>query len=235
MRPPQNITVREKVRGGGWTLDLLRPIVNKVVVHYDVAGYSKLCYKVLHDLRFLSCHFMLDVDGTLYQTLDLKERAWHAGIANSNSVGIEIANIGAYRVNGQNPFARYYTRDQQGTKLVLPRDADLRRPGTYRPMRDQPITGTIQGTNLQQYDLTKEQYDTLTKLIAGLVKIFPEIKLDYPKRNGQLIRNKLPDEEFQKFKGVIGHFHVTTDKIDPGPAFNWELVMNRTKEILEKQ
>lgn len=235
MRPPQNITIREKVRGGAWTLDLLRPIINKVVVHYDVAGYSKLCYRVLHDLRFLSCHFLLDVDGTLYQTLDLKERAWHAGTANSNSIGIEIANIGAYRVGAENPFARYYTRDQQGTRLILPNDAAIRTPNFIgRPARDQPVTGIIQGTNLQQYDLTKQQYETLSRLIAGLTKIFPEIKLDYPKRNGQLIRNKLPDDEFQRFKGIVGHFHVTTDKIDPGPAFQWDFVMNRTKELLGK-
>jgi len=38
------------------------------------------CFKVLHDHRDLSVHFMLDLDGTIYQTLDLKERAWHATI-----------------------------------------------------------------------------------------------------------------------------------------------------------
>jgi N-acetyl-anhydromuramyl-L-alanine amidase AmpD len=37
---------------------------------------------------------MLDLDGTIYQTLDLKERASHATIANSRSIGIEIANMG---------------------------------------------------------------------------------------------------------------------------------------------
>ncbi|MEM9559092.1 MAG: N-acetylmuramoyl-L-alanine amidase, partial [Planctomycetota bacterium] len=36
------------------------------------------------------------VDGTIYQTLDVTERAWHATKANSRSVGIEIAQIGAY-------------------------------------------------------------------------------------------------------------------------------------------
>ena len=39
---------------------------------------------------------MLDLDGTIYQTLDLKEGAWHATVANGRSIGIEIANIGAY-------------------------------------------------------------------------------------------------------------------------------------------
>ena len=52
----------------------------------------------LHDRRGLSVHFLLDVDGTLYQTLDLRERAWHAGesffrgrrCCNDFSIGIEL-------------------------------------------------------------------------------------------------------------------------------------------------
>ena len=40
----------------------------------DVEGYSKGTFRVLHDMRGLSVHFMLDLDGTIYQTLDLKVR-----------------------------------------------------------------------------------------------------------------------------------------------------------------
>ena len=47
---------------------------------------------------------MLDLDGTIYQTLDLKERAWHATTSNSRSVGIEIANIGAYPPTAKTPL-----------------------------------------------------------------------------------------------------------------------------------
>ncbi len=93
-----------QVRSDGWTLPLLREHVDLFVYHYDVCGTSRRCFKVLHDLRGLSVHFMLDVDGTIYQTLDVKERAWHAGPANDRSIGIEIANMGAYedraRLNG---------------------------------------------------------------------------------------------------------------------------------------
>jgi len=44
-------------------------------MHYDVCGVSRQYFKVLHDYRGLSVHFMLDIDGTIYQTLDLNERA----------------------------------------------------------------------------------------------------------------------------------------------------------------
>src|ERR1043165_4945268 len=86
----------ERVRGGGWDLPLLQRVVDQFVLHYDVAGVSRNCFKTLHDNRCLSVHFMLDIDGTLYQTLDLKERAWHATTSNGRSIGIEIANMGGY-------------------------------------------------------------------------------------------------------------------------------------------
>src|ERR1700754_2072904 len=65
----------ERVRGGGWELDSLRDVVDQFVIHFDVAGTSRRCFETLHDQRGLSVQFMLDLDGTIYQTLDLKEGA----------------------------------------------------------------------------------------------------------------------------------------------------------------
>ena len=111
----------ERVRGGGWDLPLLQRVVDQFVIHYDVCGTSRQCFKVLQDMRNLSVHFMLDLDGTIYQTLDVKERAWHAGTANSRSVGVEIANMGAYSPQGRNPFAQWYAKDARGrTRITLP-------------------------------------------------------------------------------------------------------------------
>ena len=104
----------EQVRGGGWDLPLLQRVVDQFVIHFDVCGTSRQCFKVLQDMRDLSVHFMLDLDGTIYQTLDLKERAWHATSANSRSVGIEIANMGAYPAGGKNPFAEWYAKEPNG-------------------------------------------------------------------------------------------------------------------------
>ena len=101
----------ERVRGGGWDLSTLQRVVDQFVIHFDVSGTSRQCFNVLHDPRDLSVHFMFDLDGTIYQTLDLKERAWHATSSNSRSVGIEIANIGAYPTNAS-------TRWPSGTRRV---------------------------------------------------------------------------------------------------------------------
>ena len=46
--------------------------------------------------RHLSVQFMLDLDGTIYQAMDLQEEAPHATKANGRSIGIEIANLGAH-------------------------------------------------------------------------------------------------------------------------------------------
>jgi N-acetyl-anhydromuramyl-L-alanine amidase AmpD len=32
----------------------------------------------------------------------------------------------------------------------------------------------------------------------------------------------LPDDELEKYEGVMGHYHVQTNKTDPGPALDWD-------------
>ena len=41
----------------------------------------------------VSAHFVIDVDGTVFQLVDLEDTAWHASEVNSRSVGIEHAAI----------------------------------------------------------------------------------------------------------------------------------------------
>ena len=97
----------ERIRGGGWDLPLLQSVVDQFVLHYDVDGLSRKCFNSLQDKADLSVHFMLDLDGTIYQTLDVKERARHATIANYRSIGVEIANIGAYTNQTTNVLAEW--------------------------------------------------------------------------------------------------------------------------------
>ena len=228
----------ERVRGGGWDLPTLQRVVDQFVVHYDVCGISKQCFKVLHDLRGLSVHFMLDLDGTIYQTLDLKERAWHATSSNSRSVGIEIANMGAYPPKDTRVLDTWYARDAAGRPYVqIP--PSLGDPMIYtrnfvaHPARPEPIRGVVQGTELVQYDLTPQQYAALTKLTAALCKVFPRITCDYPRDSaGQLVTKKLSDEALKSYGGVMGHFHIQLNKTDPGPAFDWDRVMGDARKAL---
>jgi N-acetyl-anhydromuramyl-L-alanine amidase AmpD len=228
----------EKVRGGGWDLPLLQQIVDEFVIHFDAAGTSRQCFNILHDHRDLSVHFMLDLDGTIYQTLDLKERAWHAGPANSRSVGVEIANLGAYPKNGKNPLNDWYLSEiNRQTTITIPKqygDGGVRTRGFIgHPAHPNIVEGAIQGQDLVQYDFTPQQYDALVKLTATLCTVFPKIKCQYPTDEaGKLIPRKLPDEDLTNYHGVLGHYHLTTDKVDPGPAFDWDYVIGHAQMLM---
>lgn len=230
----------QQVRSGNWDLPLLQQAVDQFVIHFDVAGTSRRCFHTLQDVRGLSVQFMLDVDGTIYQTLDLKERAWQATIANSRSIGIEIANVGAYPEAQTNPLDAWYQQTNGMTILTI---ADPFGAGGIlttnfigHPARPDLIHGNIQGKDLVQYDFTPEQYNSLIKLTATLCKIFPKIKCQYPTNDsGTLITSKLPDDVLTNYAGILGHYHVQTDKVDPGPAFQWDYVVNGARKILDAE
>jgi hypothetical protein len=246
----------ERVRGGGWDLELLRSKVDQFVIHYDVCGTSRTCFRVLQDARGLSVHFLLDLDGTIYQTLDLKERAWHATIANDRSIGIEIAHLGAAPAPAgwtaplsedldlsrlPAPLKEWYGRDADGRTVVTipPRlgDGGVRTKNfTARPATGTPVLGGINGAEYVQFDLTPEQYRSLARLMAGVHRVLPQVRLEAPREAstdtggpGAVLTRTLTPEEFASFKGVLGHYHVQANKVDPGPAFRWDDVLREAR------
>lgn len=228
----------EETRAGNWELELLRRQVDQFVIHYDVAGTSRACFRVLHDVRGLSVHFMIDLDGTVYQTLDVKERAWHATVSNDRSLGVELANIGAYRTGTASPLDRWYKQDERGVRVVLPPEygsGGMRTPDfVARPARPERIRGVINGEQLEMYDFTAQQYEALTRLIATLCAVLPGIATDYPRdaSDSTVLRRTLSAEELAAFKGVLGHWHVQQNKVDPGPAFDWDRVVGGASTLL---
>jgi N-acetyl-anhydromuramyl-L-alanine amidase AmpD len=216
-----------RVAEQGWTLANLQEHVRQFVLHYDVAGTSRTCFRVLQN-RGLSVHFMLDVDGTIYQTLDLKENAWHATKANDISVGVEIAQMGAYA--DENTLEKWYGQDDRGPFIQPPVGA----ASPYwtpdfigRPARRALIRGRIHGREYAQYDYTDQQYEALIRLCAALNKIFPRLALDVPRdERGEVLGTVLSDEQFRSYQGLLGHYHVQTNKTDPGPAFDWQRVLS---------
>ena len=165
--PPEGLRYQPGRRAGGVEVpgaanascraDLER-VLEQFVLHYDVCGTSRQCFKILHDRRGLSVHFLLDLDGTLYQTLDLCETAWHARQANARSVGIEIANIGAYRP-GATTLGEWYVRDESGPRVQLPAwmaESGVRKSEfVARPARSEPVRGEIHGAEVEMFDLTR--------------------------------------------------------------------------------
>lgn len=222
------------------TLDALRSKVDQFVIHYDSAGTSENCFHILHERRGLSVHFLLDIDGTIYQTLDLQERAWHATKANDRSIGIEIASIGAYAPRDSDALDRWYTAEDFDRRITLPEsfgDGGVRTAGFVgRPARREAVVGQIQGQWLKMYDLTNEQYDALIHLTATLCEVFPEMPCDYPRRrDGTLETRVLDDLSYETFSGVLGHFHVQENKVDPGPAFDWDRLIESARSLMSER
>jgi N-acetyl-anhydromuramyl-L-alanine amidase AmpD len=248
----------DRVRREGWTLPLLQRVVDQFVIHYDVAGVSRTCFNVLKE-RGLGVQFMLDIDGTIYQTMDLQESAAHATKANSRSVGVEIANVGAY--SGSSLLVKqWYKEEPDGSvRITVPerfKGGGVRTPNFVGgPARAEMVSGMIQGANYRQYDYTPQQYDSLIKLTAALCTVFPKMQCDYPRQktalgspaarvsedkndpmakpsavaapweDGVLIPHALTWEQYDIYQGLLGHYHVQTDKQDPGPAFQWDGVI----------
>ncbi len=175
--------------------------VRQIVLHYDAAGTSAQCFKVL-ERRGLSVHFMVDLDGTVYQTCDTSVRAYHAGKFNDVSVGIEIANVGAYA-------------DRAELERLWPVPQGVARPPHLPPpARPGPLRGRIHGRDLWQQDFTEEQYEALGALVAALCRGLG-VPAEAPTGKGVL---RSPEA----WRGILGHYHLTAQKTDPGPAFDWE-------------
>lgn len=87
--------------------DLRRP--NFVILHQTTSDTSERALRTLTDPeRKVSAHYLIGRDGRIFQLVDERQRAWHAGKSwwggntdlNSASIGIELDNT------GEEPFAQ---------------------------------------------------------------------------------------------------------------------------------
>ena len=65
--------------------------IKNIVVHWTATKDYKTAVKVFKR-RKVSTHFTIDVCGTIYQNVDLINRAWHAKGFNNQSIGIDFVN-----------------------------------------------------------------------------------------------------------------------------------------------
>ena len=179
----------EKVRGGGWPLELLQQKVDQFVYHYDVAASSRGCFRTLHDHRG-------------------PERPLHAGPRRHDlpDAGREGARLAGERV--EQPLGRHRdlptsarTAGQQSARRWRPitakttraarsssrrlreetrmRTPELRRPAVRTTSRS---SATCRATTYTMYDLTPQQYDSLIKLTAALCTLLPQHHAGLPAR-----------------------------------------------------
>ena len=77
--------------------------ITLIVIHYTGMQSERESIKRLTNPKSkVSCHYLINTNGTIYNLVDEKKRAWHAGESmwkrskdiNSRSIGIEIVYPG---------------------------------------------------------------------------------------------------------------------------------------------
>lgn len=112
--------------------------VQFIVLHYTEIDFAHSLHRLTKEE--VSSHYLVnDRPPTVYRLVDEDRRAWHAGPSfwkgythlNSNSIGIEIVNLG----NGGDPNASYEEYPQPQIKQVIELVRDIERRHGVRPDR----------------------------------------------------------------------------------------------------
>ena len=162
-----------------------RPI-RYFVNHWDVCLSSKSCHDVL-EKRGISVHFLIDNDGTIYQTMDMQHAAWHAGTERTNraSVGVEITNAYYPKYQG------WYEKNGLGKRPIF-------------------SGGKCHGKSMEDfmdfYPVQVEALKALWKAVSYATDVTltpPPVKWGYSTecRSG-------------RYKGIMNHFNCSRKKID---------------------
>ena len=163
--------------------------VKLFVNHWDACLSATQCQKVL-DKRGISVHFLIDNDGTIYQTLDMQHAAFHAGKVNRKSVGVEISNA-------------FYTKYQ---------DTYVRRGFGERPLIDdarvhfseiQPFLGF--------YPVQIEALKALWSAVHNACDVPLETPLNQFGKTSTVYEQQWT---YGKERGFVSHYHVDKRKID---------------------
>lgn len=195
------------------TLVEAQEVVDMVVLHSDITIDSRSCFNVLKSRGF-STHFMVNWDGVIYQSTDAAKKAIHAASdyiedVNNRGIGIDVNCLQMNYARGDAPQASGALQSQFGQ-------------GGERRMSE---TIEINGVPWRSWGYTDLQYDALIKLLSALHKAFPKLKLAAPiDERGEVIWQVPAEFDLERI-GIYGHMHLTAQKFDPGPGFDWGRVL----------
>lgn len=146
-----------------------------------------------------SAHFLIDYEGTIYQTLDLVYAAKHV----SNK---EI--------------------ERRSLAVVMVNPVDQDRPplpdGISEPKRQLSNPVSRHGKSVRQWGYTRPQMRSLRQLVNGLIHLFPKLPAHLPRAtDGKILVGLIPESDLP-FKGVAGHAHFSKRATDPTVGLDWE-------------
>jgi hypothetical protein len=187
--------------------EAVKATIKQFVIHHDGCSTSDMCFSVLHNERGLSVHFLVDNDGTIYQTMNLGLMAYHAEAWNVYSVGVELCNRG----DAQSQPAYY-------------------KSGRFGPQR-KAVPCQVNGRAIRAYEFTQPQQDSLFELCRELRRLLPNLPPEYPQSTpGVQLWDTFRDapQKRETYAGFVGHYHLTSNKWDPGP-FDFKKLCTRLR------
>ncbi len=175
-------------------------IETRQIVHHWTGG-SRPVPQVFETLRHrkLSVHLCVDPDGTVYQFCDLDRRCAHAGTLDDwDRDGHELSgNAWSIGVEAVNPAAP--RSPLSGVQRAVTREV-------------------IHGQAADSTTFTASQMRALlelTRVICLHYELPPIVPMEL---DGTVVARVLTEPEFEAFQGVLGHYHLTKRKRDPGLA-----------------
>jgi N-acetyl-anhydromuramyl-L-alanine amidase AmpD len=180
---------------------------NLIVIHFTAGQSARSAFDTWRsDPRRIATAYIVDLDGTIYETFDPRYWASHLGIKggpdhDKRSIGIEIANVG--------PLTR--SDDKKSlTWWVGQAFCTLEQTTRYR---QSPYRG---------HDYYAAFPDAQMTAVRGLVGYLQD-RFSIAKELPPLARrDEFDDTFFASFRGVATHANFRKDKFDIGPAFSWD-------------
>ena len=151
-----------------------------------------------------STHFYVDWDGTIFQTLDLAWEANHVDMTPVDRRSISIDIVNPVDITSRPPLP--------------PAAAD---GGITRPLSEFLV---VQGEEVQAWGYTEAQKTSLVQLVRALLAVFPKVPAQVPRTldgGGTAVPRRALGRDAQPV-GVVGHLHLFSRAVDPGPGFDWE-------------
>lgn len=168
------------------------------------------------DPRRVATAYVVDTDGRIFELFDPHLWAYSFGVKGGaasviekRTVAIEIANWGPLRRSGDQLYC-WPPADKQGRETYSRRYCRI-------DETDRFVTATYRGTRyFAAYP--EAQIVAVHRLVAHLCREF-DIPAVVPSPE---MRGTADVAFFARWRGVFGHQNVRADKVDPGPALDWD-------------
>jgi N-acetyl-anhydromuramyl-L-alanine amidase AmpD len=188
-------------------------VKKKIVLHFTM-GYLKGDIGTLTN-QHVSVPFVIGRNGNIYNLFASKYWSYHLGpgaiggnsAMSKECIGIEISNIGPLKLVGSNLVTTYSDSDVYCTLAETQYYTKL--PAKYRGYE---YFATF----------TAAQYEAISKLIKFLCAKYniPKKFVNEPERY-----EIMTELGFVGFTGIVTHVNCRKDKVDIGPAFDWNRVI----------